>query len=137
MDNSVTTKSGDLGFGEFDRFTWMYRKAMEIRGLTQIGIAKAVFRELGYEAFNSAQSRLSRFLSGDDTWPPEQLKVWMRPLALSRRDHALMYRRGLEEYAPPYVQEIIAHFSAAYSNILAGHTIPPLNDVLAGFVRRS
>lgn len=136
MDNSATTKNGDLGFGELDRFTWMYRKAMQVRDLSQIGIAKTVFKTLGYEDYNGAQSRLSRFLSGDVPWPPEQLKVWLRPLSLSKRDYALMYRRGLEEFAPAYVQEILAHFTAAYSNILAGHTIPPLNDVLAGYVRR-
>ncbi len=135
MDNSGT-KIDDLGFAEFDRFTAMYRRAMEARGLTQIGIAKVVYEKLGYEDWQGAQSRLSRLLSESVRWTPEHLKIWMRPLELSKRDYALMYRRGLEEFAPPYVQEMIANFAAAYRNILEGHSVQPLNDVLAGSAPR-
>jgi hypothetical protein len=135
VDNSGN-KIDDLGFAEFDRFTAMYRRAMEARSLSQIGIAKVVYEKLGYEDWQGAQSRLSRFLSGSVHWPPEHLKIWMRPLELSKRDYALMYRRGMEEFAPPYVQEMIANFAAAYRNILEGHSVQPLNDVLAGIAPR-
>ena len=128
------SKPSDLGFGEFYRFAQMYRLAMEVRGLTQVAVAKAVYGRLEYKDWQSAQSRLSKFLQ-DGEWPPGELKVWIAPLDLSDHDAALMYRRGIEEFAPAYVQEIIAHFSAAYGSILAGHTIPPLNDVLFGRFR--
>lgn len=125
MDNSG--KTGDLGFTEHDRFTWMYQEAMRIRGLSQNAIAKASGLD---------QGQLSKYLNGVLGWPPEKLKEWLWPLNLSPHDFALMYRRGLEEFAPAYVQELIGHFVAAYRQILAGDTIPPINDVLAGRVPR-
>jgi transcriptional regulator with XRE-family HTH domain len=124
VDNSPPD---DLGFTEHDRFTWMYQEAMRIRGLSQLAIARANGLE---------QGQLSKYLNGIAKWPPDQLKEWLFPLNLSRSDYALMYRRGLEEFAPPYVQELIGHFVAAYKNIIAGNSIPPINDVLAGRVPR-
>lgn len=120
MDNWPETIDG-LEFGDFRH---LYRQLVARTGKSQEAIAK----EIGYENGGF----LSLVLNQDGRVPPDRIKDWLAPLDLSDAEFALMYRKGLEQYAPPYVQELVANFARAYRHIQDGHTLPSLESILVG-----
>ncbi len=125
MDN--LSESLELGFGGFAA---LYRRAIARSGKTQDAIA----REIGYKN----QGFLSLMLNHQATVPPDKLKEWLAPLGLSDDEFAMLYRKGLEEFAPEYVRELIEHFARFHRRVMRGDpgTLPSLEQILAGQMRR-
>lgn len=114
--------------GDFGSFRALYRRALKRSGLSEAALSRA----LGYK--NSGF--VNQVLNGKDQLPVERLREWLTPLALSDAETALLFRKGLEEYAPTYVKELVINFQIAYVSILQGHTMPPLDLILIGKMKR-
>jgi transcriptional regulator with XRE-family HTH domain len=125
----VTTvdNSGEdlLGFVDF---TALFQRAMKRKGLTQRAIAEAIGRSEGH---------FSTMLTSRQ-FKPEDLKAMLKPLGLSPQEYAVMYRKGIEEYAPDYVRELLGNFMRFHELIMSGHheTLPSFDMVVAGQMPR-
>ncbi len=119
----------DLGFGDFAA---LYRRAIQRNGKTQHEVARAI----GYKNQGFLSLMLTRDPRGNV--PPERLADWLAPLTLTDEEYATMYRKGLEQFAPEYVRNLIANFAQFYAMAMKsdGSTLPSFEAVLAGRMRK-